>query len=200
MESEKLILLLKKYKSELEGILSRFSFKGKHIASGDESKLRTIVSELDDLFVDHLGRNKYSDSIRNSFNVGINNYYNTPSYNCVSDIISSLSPAITRIERNPEFLNKKEIKATTKKEITPLVYPEKMTVNWIKEHVPLPYIWSLVLLLFFVFSLGVTFANTALYKSLTDIEIAKDNKATKKTKNNEQRNTSKTPITLAPKS
>ncbi len=189
-------VIRKKYESDLIAILSRFSVKGKYVAEGDESRLITIVSELDDLFTDCLGKNKYSSSIVNAFNSGTKNYYGSPSYNCVETIIPFVSSAITRIERNPEILNKKENK---ERKIKPLEYPEKMTLNWIKEHIPVSYMWSFVLLLFFVFSLGVTFANTNLYKSLTEMATVKINTNVKKAKNNEQRNTSKTPIILTPK-
>lgn len=46
--------------------------------------------------------------------------------------------------------------------------PEKVTLKWIGEHVPLKYYWSFALILVFVFGLGITFAQTSLYKSLTD--------------------------------
>jgi len=204
MEPKELILLLKKYKSELENILSRFSVKGKHIAEGDEAKLRTVVSELDDLFVDHLGRNKYSDSIRNSFNFGIQNYYGTPSYNCVSDIISNLSPAITRIERNPEILNKKENK---ERKIKPLEYPEKLTYNWIKEHVPHNIWFWFFGLLVSAFTLGLVFGQSNLYRDARESLLPKkiinklNNIDPNVTKNKKIKNdVSITPKAMTPKS
>lgn len=65
-----------------------------------------------------------------------------------------------------------------------LEYPEKMTLKWIWEHVPANYYWSFLLILFVVFTLGITFSQTNLYKSLTDVAtaITKTNKIIEKTK------------------
>lgn len=41
--------------------------------------------------------------------------------------------------------------------------PEKVTLKWMWEHVPVKYYWYFALILFFVFSLGITFAQTSLY-------------------------------------
>jgi hypothetical protein len=43
----------------------------------------------------------------------------------------------------------------------------KVTMKWLWENVPASYIWGFFLLLFFVFSVGIKFADTYLYKSLT---------------------------------
>jgi hypothetical protein len=61
-----------------------------------------------------------------------------------------------------------DIDSPQKAENNKLEYPEKMTLKWIWEHVPAIYLWSLLLVLVFVFSLGITFSQTSLYKSLTE--------------------------------
>jgi len=168
MTQKKLIDLLNSYKSEIENILSRFN-KG-NIANGDKSKLQIIVSELSDLFYDEMGENNYSSSIVSNFNKGISHNYISVIYNSVEAIHSIVSSSITRIEHNPEILNKKEAKCI---QDNPLEYPEKMTLNWLWVHVPAPYMWGFLMLLFFVFSLGISFGNTKLYKSLSESETAK---------------------------
>jgi hypothetical protein len=65
-----------------------------------------------------------------------------------------------------------------------LKYPDKMTLKWIWDHVPANYYWSFLLILVFVFSLGITFSKTNLYKSLTDVAaaITKSGKTIEKTR------------------
>ncbi len=47
-----------------------------------------------------------------------------------------------------------------------LSYPEKITLKWLWIHVPWRFWVSLILLIFAIFSLGIRFSNTKLYKSL----------------------------------
>ena len=78
----------------------------------------------------------------------------------------------TSLKNNDKCENKNNISKNIKM-AEELKYPEKMTLNWIWKHVPASYIWSFVLLLAFVFSLGVKFANTKLYKSLVESDVSK---------------------------
>jgi hypothetical protein len=101
---------LKRYASELSGIMSRFTRDrdGIHIATEDDPRLRQYVRELIDLFSDILGRNNYSAQISDEFNNGISNYISSPSYKCVENILSVVRAAITRFERNPGLLVRKK--------------------------------------------------------------------------------------------
>jgi hypothetical protein len=195
MTQKKLIDLLNSYKCEIENILSRFN-KGT-IANGDKSKLQIIVSELSDLFYDEMGENHYSSSIVSNFNKGVSHSYVSVIYNSVEAIHAIVSSSITRIERNPEILNKKEIKDTKEKT---LEYPEKMTLNWLWVHVSVSYMWGFILLLFFVFSLGIGFGNTKLYKSLSESETAKIKETMNIKTNSEKKKNSTFPIIFTPKS
>jgi predicted nucleotide-binding protein len=101
---------LRRYASELSGIISRFTRDrdGIHITAEDDPRLRQYVRELIDLFNDILGRNNYSAQISDEFNNGISNYLSSPSYKCVENILSVVRAAITRFERNPDLLVRKK--------------------------------------------------------------------------------------------
>lgn len=91
----------------------------------------------------------------------------------IEDIVSVLSAVITRLETNPEFI--KKTKSHTEISEIKLEWPEKITIKWLRDHVPVHYWWSFVLLLIFIFGLGLKFADTKLYKSLTEPQTANDN-------------------------
>jgi hypothetical protein len=94
----------------------------------------------------------------------------------LNSMIGIVDQAIIELENN--------IESPHKAENGKLEYPEKMTLKWIWEHVPANYYWYFLLILFFVFSLGVAFSKTNLYKSLTDLTtaITKTSKPIEKTK------------------
>lgn len=79
---------------------------------------------------------------------------------CLNIMKSVVNRAIIELENDiqtPEITKEKELK-----------YPEKVTLKWLWEHVPAIYLWSFILILIFVFSLGIMFSQTKLYKSLTE--------------------------------
>jgi hypothetical protein len=110
MDAQHIISELQRYERELNGILSRFRKSpdgGLHATREDDSKLRQYTRELVDLCDDAFGRNPYSAQIANEFNEGISNFYGTPSYHCVENILSSVRAALTRLNRNPGLLVRK---------------------------------------------------------------------------------------------
>jgi len=110
MDAEQIIAEIRRYESELTGILSRFT-RGPgevNIARGDDPRLRQYVRELMDLFNDVLGRNNYSYQIAAEFEDGIANYFETPSFKSVENILSIVRAALTRLNRNPEMLVRKK--------------------------------------------------------------------------------------------
>jgi len=104
MDIKEIINILDKYENELVLILNRFS-KGRNgicIKLEDSYRIREIVTELIDFFADHIPDSKrHSDSIINSFNEGINNFLETPSYVSVEEIRGIVKSIKIRIERNP---------------------------------------------------------------------------------------------------
>lgn len=110
MDASTIIAELKRYESELAGILGRFSRTRDviHIGRGDDPRFRQYVRELVDLFNDVLGRNSYSAQIANEFNEGVSNSVRTPSFKSVENIISIVRAALTRLERNPGLLERKK--------------------------------------------------------------------------------------------
>jgi hypothetical protein len=186
MTTENILQELERYRNELSAIMARFTpptssdmIHHHHINPQDDPRFRTFVIEIIDLLNDTIGTNKYSSLINQIFNEGISNYYQSPSITSVQNIISVLDSVVTWLKRNPDVCTpKKEIIVPEKKAID---YPEKITLKWLRDHVPAYYFWSLVLILFFMFCLGLKFADTKLYKSLIETYTANDNTIKKTT-------------------
>lgn len=104
------IKTLQEYKSTLEKILSRFErdYDSISIRSEDDSIYRQIVVEIVDLFNDAIGSNQYSSMIAKHFNEGLGNFFRSPSYKSVENIIGVLGAAITRFQRQPELLERRK--------------------------------------------------------------------------------------------
>ncbi|NVN93131.1 MAG: hypothetical protein HXX11_21395 [Desulfuromonadales bacterium] len=171
MTSEQIIQELERYRSELTGIMGRFvdSTRAYRITKEDDPRYRTFIIEIIDFLNDSFSKNQYSSAIDIKFNQGIYNELQTPSYKSIEDIVSIIDSVITRLKRNPDFYIKKEEPTRqdgpTKIELPP---PEKVTLKWLWEYVP-HSLWALLGgLLLSSFGLGVKFAETNLYKSLTN--------------------------------
>jgi predicted nucleotide-binding protein len=110
VDADKVIAELKRYESDLAGILSRFtqSRESIHIDRTDDPLFRQYVRELVDLFNDVLGRNSYSAQLVGEFNEGVSNFVGSPSYKSVENILSVVRAALTRFTRNPELLVRKK--------------------------------------------------------------------------------------------
>lgn len=119
--------------------------------------------------------NEHYVSFMNSANrcvQGISSRTATP---CLNNMKSVINRAIIELEndiKSPNLIPQKESIITPDKTIK---YPEKITLKWLWEHVPAIYFWSFIGILFFVFSLGIAFSQTKLYKSLTDRATASSN-------------------------
>jgi hypothetical protein len=110
VNADQVVAELRRYESELTGILSRF-IKGHdsiHIYRDDDPIFRQDVRELYDLFNDALGRNSYSRQIAEEFNDGVSNFFDTPSFKSVENILSVVRASLTRFNRNPELLVRKK--------------------------------------------------------------------------------------------
>jgi hypothetical protein len=159
MDVEAALDFLRKYESELDGILSRFSRTrdGIHIAHDDSPRFEQMVVEIRDFYDDVLGANSYSSMTVSAFNEGVSNFTGSPSFNSVQRVKGIASSVITRLERNPELLNESNTRsalATVTQE--PLKVPENVTLNWLFNHVPYSYWAAFIVLLFGAFALGVT--------------------------------------------
>jgi hypothetical protein len=103
MQRVEAVVTLKRYKDELEGILSRFkeTHDGIHIHGPDDGRFREIVLELRDLFDE-----EFSDGTRHSqpliayFNDGISNFLGSPSFHSVEGVKGVVVSALTRVARN----------------------------------------------------------------------------------------------------
>jgi predicted nucleotide-binding protein len=111
MTASELIAELQQYRKELQRILDGFE-RGSEtltIATDDDPIYRQMVVEIHDLLNDEFGiPNQYSHAVKNHFNQGIQNYLSTPSHNSVQSIINELGAAITRLNRNPGFLQNRK--------------------------------------------------------------------------------------------
>ena len=132
MNSEEIIAEIRRYESELEGILSRFSHgrEGIHINRGDDPLLRQVVRELVDLFNDALGSNSYSSQIIKDFNEGVANYFKTPSYKSVENILAIVRAAITRFSRSPELLDRKKAQDNLKQRENVFIIHGRDEAKW----------------------------------------------------------------------
>lgn len=110
MDAQQIIAELERYENELASILSHFTAyaKGLHMRRGDDPLFRQYVRELVDVFNDALGSNSYSSQIAAEFNEGISNFVGSPSYKSVENILSVVRAALTRFNRAPELLARKE--------------------------------------------------------------------------------------------
>lgn len=108
MNTEILIKTLQKYKVTLEKILARFEHDSDSINSNDDPIYRQIVIEIIDLFNDAIGKNQYSSMIADHFDEGLKNFFRSPSYKSVENIIGILGAAITRFQRQPELLERRK--------------------------------------------------------------------------------------------
>lgn len=93
MGVDEIIVELKRYESELEDILSRFTHnrEGIHIGHGDDPRLRQYVHELVDLFND-VGQKSYSSQFTIAFNDGISNFIGSPTHHSVQSLLAILRP------------------------------------------------------------------------------------------------------------
>jgi predicted nucleotide-binding protein len=114
VDAEQIIAEIKRYETDLAGILSRFTRNrdGIHIGHGDDPLFRQYVRELVDLFNDILGQNSYSRQIADEFNVGVSSFVGSPSYKSVENILSVVRAALTRFTRSPELLVRKKAEAS----------------------------------------------------------------------------------------
>lgn len=110
MDIKIFIQTLREYKSTFEKILDRFvhDYDSISIKTEDDPIYRQSVLEIDDLFNDALGPNQYSSLVSMHYNEGLANFYRSPSYKSVENIIGVLGAAITRLERQPEILERRK--------------------------------------------------------------------------------------------
>lgn len=110
MNAEEIVTEIRRYQGELAGILSRFTRSPNSISigPGDDPIFRQYVREIIDLFNNALGPNSYSHQIIGEFNDGITNWIGSPSYKSVENILSVVRAAITRFNRSPELLVRKQ--------------------------------------------------------------------------------------------
>jgi predicted nucleotide-binding protein len=110
MNPEQVVDEIKRYETGLAGILSRFKRtpNSVYIKDLDDPLFRQYVRELIDLFNDALGPNSYSRQIAGEFNEGISNWVDSPSFKSVENILSVVKASLTRFNRSPELLTRKQ--------------------------------------------------------------------------------------------
>ena len=111
MNAEQIIAEIKRYETELMGILSHFILtrNGKYIRHTDDPVFRQYIRELIDLYNDVLGPNNYSVQINNEFNNGILNLTGSPCYKSVENILGIIRASLTRFTRNPDLIVRKKV-------------------------------------------------------------------------------------------
>lgn len=175
MNIKKAIEFLQQYKTELEGILGRFtrSSDALTMALEDDSRFHQMVLELRDFYDDILGENTYSSMTVDAYNEGAGNYLRSPSFASVQRVIGIVSSVITRLERNPDLLTKADdLITSTIATQKPLTIPEKVTLMWLFNHVPFR-IWAMLIgFLIAAFSFGaVVTSKLSFVQEWLDIKV-----------------------------
>lgn len=120
MKSEEVISILENYKKEFMGFLDNYVdtySDGLDMRYDDEPIYKQKIIEIKDFLNDILGENKYVKEIDQAYILGMKNFLNSPSHRSVENVISIISAAITRIERNKNIIKQnKEINDETIKE------------------------------------------------------------------------------------
>lgn len=120
MKSEEVISILENYKKKFMGILDNYVdtySDGLDMRYDDEPIYKQKIIEIKDFLNDILGENKYVKEIDQTYILGMKNFLNSPSHRSVENVISIISAAITRIERNKNIIKQnKEINDETIKE------------------------------------------------------------------------------------
>lgn len=159
MEQTEFLTRLSDYIRELEGLRDSF-VRGRDsllLGQEDEARVYQIVIELSDFLSDSLGAsNRYSGMITNAYEEGVANFYEAPSQDSVSKMIGIAKSCSTRIQSNPGLLDQQE--SSSDRTILPvqegktstLPMPEKVTMKWLRDHVPMQF-WL------YLFGLLVTF-------------------------------------------
>ena len=132
MNAEQIVGEIRRYETELTGILSRFD-KGRDgiwIKHSDDPILRQYVREIVDLFNDVLGNNSYSLQIVHEFSDGVSNFSGSPSYKSVENILSVMRAAITRLNRNPELLVRKKAEENARRRDNVFVIHGRDEAKW----------------------------------------------------------------------
>jgi predicted nucleotide-binding protein with TIR-like domain len=103
VRTQQLIVTLEAYKAEFERILRRFISDSDSLDmdTRDRPAYRQKVEELRDLLAE-VGLHEYSHQIVGFFNQGITNYFESPSFASVENIVSSLGAVLTRLNRMVE--------------------------------------------------------------------------------------------------
>jgi hypothetical protein len=168
---------LETFEGDLRGILGRFveTKDAIHIRREDHSRLHQLVIELRDFLKDALGpENEYSAPIANYYAEGVNNFYGSPSYRCVENLIAVVASVRTRITRNPALLEwntKPATESTRGPEPAPaLAPPEAVTLGWLFKHVPVRLWLSFLGLIVAVFVAGVQASRLSLVQEFFELE------------------------------
>jgi hypothetical protein len=106
MDFGELIADLRKYKTQIESVLSRFTHgsEGYSIQASDDALYRRMIIEICELLDDALGdNNPYSIRISNLYRAGLLNYLSSPSYKSVEDIVGELGAALTRFNHKGRY-------------------------------------------------------------------------------------------------
>jgi hypothetical protein len=155
---------LRGYLATLQGVDQRYikDRNGYYPAEGDVQIINRTALELIDLFNDRVSTAQYAKMVQVAYTNGVNNMSNTPSLSCVRDISTVVTAAITRITEHPEILEvSKGIETTPSAALDQPKpdeenFPDKITVKWLIDKMPIAYWWNLGVSFALVFLSGLT--------------------------------------------
>jgi predicted nucleotide-binding protein len=125
---QEIIADLAQYERRISGILSRF--RDYKIADPDVDIFSQVIIETADLLTDALGSNSYSTNIMHLYNYGVQNYTGRPSYKSVTEILSVIRAAHTRLTRNPELLERKQAEEHTRRKENVFIIHGRDEAKW----------------------------------------------------------------------
>lgn len=117
-----MIAALERYRTELEGILSRFkkTRDAIHINDKDEGRYRELALELRDLFDDELADGgRHSRPLLAYFNDSVSNFLGSPSFAGVERVKGVVVAALARVQRNPLALRTAALQAKARGAMDP---------------------------------------------------------------------------------
>jgi hypothetical protein len=136
---------------------------GYHAASGDLERANQAALELIDLFNDRVATTQYARMLHQAYADGCKNPTGNPSLACIKAFETVVTAAITRITENPAILevqNTVEAAPRSPNGDQPKAavenFPDKITLKWLYEKMPVDLWWQLGAFVGSAFLLGLT--------------------------------------------
>lgn len=112
MNQDEFLTTLEQYSTELSAMLGRFTKtpNGISMGRGDEGRFKQIGIELVDLLKDELVDGlRHAQMVASYFNESTRNFFGSPSYLGVENVLGVVNAVITRVKRSPASLRSTQV-------------------------------------------------------------------------------------------